>query len=188
MSANAIADHNPAQAVATACDVVAPGPTIGGWKQTRAPRMDNEVDLIKNTRSRRSSSSRIWPREATSAVNWFPRSSCSVRRCCRSAWPSTSLSRIGSRQPDAALLQAVADRLCFDMRRGRGQRFRVGPASCGPSPQSRYASPGRKSTSSSREVAIGDRDDPRGLEAAVEQSDLAGEPTSRRAHGFRQLL
>ena len=48
MSANAIADHDPAQAVATACDVVAPGLTIGGWKQTRAPRMDNElVDLIK---------------------------------------------------------------------------------------------------------------------------------------------
>ena len=55
MSANAIADHNPAQAVATACDVVAPGLTIGGWKQTRAPHTDNEVDLIKNTRSRRSS-------------------------------------------------------------------------------------------------------------------------------------
>jgi hypothetical protein len=48
MSANAIADHDPTQAVATACDVVAPGLTIGGWKQTRAPRMDNElVDLIK---------------------------------------------------------------------------------------------------------------------------------------------
>src|SRR5580704_1880638 len=43
MSANAIADHDPAQAVATACDVVAPGLTIGGWKQTRAPRMDNEL-------------------------------------------------------------------------------------------------------------------------------------------------
>jgi hypothetical protein len=48
MSANAIADHDPTQAVATACDVVAPALTIGGWKQTRAPRMDNEVvDLIK---------------------------------------------------------------------------------------------------------------------------------------------
>jgi len=105
MSANAIADHDPAQAVATACDVVAPGLTIGGWKQTRAPRMDNElVDLIKKHK--------------------IP-------------------------QPDAALLQAEADRLRFDMRRGRGQRFRVGLASCGPSPQSWYASPGRKSTSSS---------------------------------------
>jgi len=105
MLANAIADHDPTQAVATACDVVARGLTIGGWKQTRAPRMDNElVDLIKKHK--------------------IP-------------------------QPDAALLQAVADRLCFDMRRGRGQRLGVGPASCGPPPQSRYASPDRKSPSSS---------------------------------------
>jgi hypothetical protein len=105
MLANAIADHDPTQAVATACDVVARGLTIGGWKQTRVPRMDNElVDLIKKHK--------------------IP-------------------------QPDVALLQAVADRLCFDMRRGRGQRLGVGSASCGPPPRSRYASPDRKSTSSS---------------------------------------
>src|SRR3984893_19576670 len=106
MSANAIADHDPAQAVANTCDVCACVLTIGGWKQSRAPLMDNElVDLIKKHK--------------------IP-------------------------QPDAALLQAVADPLRFDMRRGRGQRLRVGPGSCGPAPQSWYASPGRKSTSSSK--------------------------------------
>jgi len=74
----------------------APGLTIGGWKQTQAPRMDNDViDLIERRKIRCSSSTRIWPLGASSAVSWSPGSSCSAQRCFRSAWPSTNSSRIG---------------------------------------------------------------------------------------------
>ena len=63
------------------------------------------------------------------------------------------------------------DRQAAGRRLNRGTHLRVG----NPPPRA-------------REVAIGDRDDPRGLESAVEQSDLAGEPTGLRAHGLRQVL
>jgi hypothetical protein len=48
----------------------APGLTIGEWKQTQAPRMENDViDPSRSTRSLCSSSKRIWPREASSGAS-----------------------------------------------------------------------------------------------------------------------
>ena len=72
----------------------APGLTIGGWQQTQAPRMDNDViDLIQKRKIP------VLVIEEDLAARGIERGELvpgvELIRCCRSAWPNTTSSRIG---------------------------------------------------------------------------------------------